>query len=392
MSKQPSREGHFFAGLMQWTYKTLARIEQSRPMQGLMRFYERHERLTLIIFFFAGVAYDAATLSRIDSWFDNLFLFAYLLLLGGLIVVATLAKNDALNRATLLRYRAWYPLFIQFLMGALFSAYVVYYSQSVSMAGTTLFLIVLVGLLVANELIRWRVANLYLLLGLYFLATFSFFIFFIPVVTKEMSYRTFLIGGMLSAGVVGLMLLYLAWRGIFDRWRQFFYAAGLVLGLFGLMNLFYVQNIIPPVPLAMRYGGVFHNVRQEGNAYVLRYEKPEPYQFWINSDERFHYTPGDTVYCFVAVFAPTALKKEIFHEWSYYDEQQDAWVTTDRLGYEVEGLHNRGYRGYTFKENIHPGRWRVDVETSAGRIIGRIPFRVEPTGRPVAELKQIRYE
>ena len=370
----------------------LARFEQSRPVQSLLRFYERHEKLTLALFFFGGVAYDAATLSRIDSWFDNFFLFAYLLLLGGLIVIATLAKNDALNRTSLLKYRAWYPLIIQFLMGALFSAYVVYYSQSVSMTGTTLFLVVLVGLLVANELIRWKVANLYLLLGLYFLATFSFFTFFIPVVTKEMNYRTFLLGGVLSAGVVGLILFYLAWRGVLDKWRQFLSAAGLILSLFGLMNLLYVQNIIPPVPLAMRYGGVFHHVHQEGNAYVLRYEKPEWYQLWINSDERFHYAPGDTVYCFVAVFAPTALKKKIYHEWSYYDAEQESWIVTDRLGYQVVGLHNRGYRGYTFKQNIHPGRWRVDVETSSGRIIGRIPFQVERTTRPVTDLRQVRYE
>ena len=370
----------------------LARAEQSRPVQGLLHFYERHEKLTLAAFFLGGVLYDAATLSRIDSWFDNVFLFAYLLLLGSLIVVATLAKNDCLRRETLLRYRTWYPLLIQFLMGALFSAYVVYYSQSVSLTGTLLFLVVLVGLLVANELIRWRVANLYLLLALYFLATFSFFTFFIPVVTKEMDYRTFVMGGALSAGVVGLIVLYLAWRGVFDRWRQFLCAAGLVACLFGLMNLLYVQNIIPPVPLAMRYGGVFHHVHQEGNAYVLRFEKPEWYQVWINSDERFHYHPGDTVYCFVAIFAPTDLKKKIYHEWSYYDAEQEEWIATDRISYEVVGLHNRGYRGYTFKENVHPGQWRVDVETSSGRIIGRIPFEIERSSGPVPDLVQTRYE
>ena len=392
MKTQSPSEERIPGGVVSRFKGTLARFEQSRPVQSLLSFYERHEKLTLTAFFFGGVAYDAVTLSRIDSWFDNFFLFLYLLLLGGLITIATLAKNDILNRTSLFKYRTWYPLVIQFLMGALFSAYVVYYSQSVSMTGTTLFLVVLVGLLVTNELIRWKVANLYLLLGLYFLATFSFFTFFIPVVTKEMNYRTFLIGGVLSVGIVGLILFYLAWRGIFDRWRQFFCAAGVVLSLFGLMNLFYVQNIIPPVPLAMRYGGVFHHVHQEGNAYVLRYEEPEWYQLWINSDERFHYAPGDTVYCFVAIFAPTALKKKIYHEWSYYDEKQESWIVTDRLGYQVVGLHNRGYRGYTYKQNIHPGRWRVDVETASGRIIGRIPFHVEATAQPVTDLKQVRYE
>lgn len=392
MKKPHSEADDTSRGLLQRLADGLARAEGSRPVQGLLHFYERHEKLTLVAFFLGGVVYDAATLSRIDSWFDNVFLFVYLLLLGSLIVIATLARNDCLNRKTLLRYRPWYPLLIQFLMGALFSAYVVYYSQSVSLTGTLLFLVVLVGLLVANELIRWRVANLYLLLALYFLATFSFFTFFIPVVTKEMNYRTFLMGGVLSVGVLGLILLYLAWRSIFRRRRQFVYAAALIVSLFGLMNLLYVQNIIPPVPLAMRYGGVFHHVHQEGNAYVLRYEKPEWYQVWINSDEQFHYAPGDTVYCFVAIFAPTDLKKKIYHEWSYYEEEKEAWVATDRISYEVVGLYNRGYRGYTFKENVHPGQWRVDVETSSGRIIGRIPFEIERSSGAVPDLVQTRYE
>jgi hypothetical protein len=369
----------------------LRRLEQSRPVQGLLRFYERHEALTLALFFVGGVTYDALTLARIDAWFDNLFLLTYLALLGGLIVVSTLARNERLRRASLREYRAWYPLLIQFLLGTLFSAYVVYYSQSASLTGTLLFLGLLAVLLVANELVRWKIASLYLLLGLYFLATYSFLIFFIPVVTEEMSYRTFVGAGVVSVVLIAAMLGYLAWRGVFGRWQPLAYALGMVLGLFVMMNVLYLQNLIPPVPLAMRYGGVFHQVHQEGDAYVLRYEQPEWYQFWINSDEEFHYTEGEAVYCFVAVFAPTDLKKKIYHEWSFYDEDDEQWVATDRIAYEIEGLRSSGYRGYTFKRNIEPGAWRVDVETEDGLMVGRIRFQVERAEEPVTNLEQTRY-
>ena len=98
------------------------------------------------------------------------------------------------------------------------------------------------------------------------------------------------------------------------------------------------------------------------------------------------------VYCFAAVFAPTRLHTKIYHHWRVYDEDERAWVSTDRIGYAVEGGRHRGYRGYTFKRRVRPGAWRVDVETEAGRVIGRIRFDVVPVAAPVTQFKQVVYE
>ena len=112
----------------------------------------------------------------------------------------------------------------------------------------------------------------------------------------------------------------------------------------------------------------------------------------IDSDTPFHYAEGDTVFAFAAVFAPTRLRKKIYHRWRVYDEAQQAWVSTDRIGYEVEGGRYRGFRGYTYKRHVRPGAWRVDVETEAGGIIGRIRFDVVPVRAPVTRLKRVVYE
>jgi hypothetical protein len=40
------------------------------------------------------VTWDALTLQRIDALLDNLILGVYLVLLGGFVVLATLARND----------------------------------------------------------------------------------------------------------------------------------------------------------------------------------------------------------------------------------------------------------------------------------------------------------
>jgi len=48
----------------------------------------------------------------------------------------------------------------------------------------------------------------------------------------------------------------------------------------------------------------------------------------------------------------------------------------------VVGGRDNGYRGYTFKRHVQPGRWRVEVRTETGRLLGRIPFELVPAERP----------
>ena len=207
-----------------------------------------------------------------------------------------------------------------------------------------------------------------------------------------MSYGMFLLAGLLSLGLLGAMLMYLKARSIFASKRQFVYALGLVAVLFAMLNVFYLKHWIPPVPLAMRYGGAFHHVSRDAAGFHLRYEKPAWHQFWVDSDAPFRYAEGDTVYCFAAVFAPTRLRTKIYHHWRVYDDAERAWVSTDRIGYAVEGGRGQGYRGYTFKRHVRPGTWRVDVETEAGRIIGRIRFDIVPAARPVTRFKRRVYD
>lgn len=55
-------------------------------------------------------------------------------------------------------------------------------------------------------------------------------------------------------------------------------------------------------------------------------------------------------------------------------------MTTDRRGYTVTGRRDSGYRGYTYQQSITPGRWRVNVQTPEGLLLGRIRFRVVEAG------------
>lgn len=147
--------------------------------------------------------------------------------------------------------------------------------------------------------------------------------------------------------------------------------------LFGALVTFYVQTWIPPVPLALEHVGIYHGAEQQGDAFVLRQERSSKAWPWArHGDDPFHYAPGDTVHCFAAIYAPTALQTKVAHRWQRYVPSRDAWVDTDRIGYEVVGGRRSGYRGVTYKQHVQPGQWRVSVETAEGRPIGRVHFEV----------------
>jgi len=350
-----------------------------------------------VLFFFAGVTYDTVTLTRIDRLLDNLILLFYLTLLGALIVLtgrADLARGghpdilpDAHPVASFVkRAQPYYPRAIQFLLGGLFSAYAIFYSQSASLTGTAIFFALLVALLVATELIQDRLSNLRLLVGLYAVVCFSFFTFFLPVLTGFMNTLMFVIGALLSLAVT-LRVVELIYEGVPGRTRRDAVLTGApAAGLVVLLVLFYFLHWIPPVPLSMKFAGAYHRIEKSEDRYRLSFEEGAWYQFWKRSDDPFR--TGGPAYCFTAVFAPVALHTTIIHRWQHRPagRSDGKFVTTDRIPMQIAGGREGGYRGYTVKSRLEPGDWRVDVETSEGRVIGRLNFEAMEASEGIGPL------
>jgi len=356
-----------------------------RPMKA----YIKYRKFLPLVAFFTGFGWDSFTLRRIDAFVDNLILLCYLLLLGTLILIFHLVDKRVLKKDFLDKRVEWFPIAIQFFVGGLFSAYVVFYFHSASLSKTALFFIILVGLLVANEFLKERLTNMYLQMALFFLAAFSFFTFFLPVLLKEMNGYVFLLGGFLSLAMVWGVLFYLLYRSAIRSKEQYWKICGLLGGMFLVLNLFYAMNWIPPVPLSLKKGGIYHHVERVGNQYKLKFESPRWYQFRKDSDNPFTYAPDDTVYCFAAVFAPTELKKGIYHHWQQYSNKRGEWITTDKLRYNITGGRDGGYRGYSFKKNIQPGDWRVEVKTEDEMLLGQIRFTIEAADSATYTLETI---
>jgi hypothetical protein len=365
----------------------LERLLDTGPARKLLAFHETHPQRAGALFFMVGVSFDAATIFRIDSVVDNVIIITYLSLLCVLYVAATLHDAGELRNVVLLRFTRWYPIASQFLLGALFSMFVFFYSQSASLTETSVFLVLLVGLMVANEVLHDRMFSARLRLGLLFFVLASYLVYSVPIVTGIMNHGAFAAGLLLAAGLVGLILWYLWKRGVFRDRSQIIWAGATVAILLALLEVSYVLNWIPPVPMAVREAGVYHFVKKSGPEYRMRYAKPAWYKPFASDEQPFRYFPGDTVYVYTAVFAPSRLDKEIVHVWERHRPEQDDWLESDRINYFVSGGRDHGYRGYTQKRVIQPGTWRVRVETSDGRLLTRIRFHVVPVSERVTDWK-----
>jgi hypothetical protein len=351
------------------------------------------------LFFLSGVTYDTITLTRIDRLQDNLLLLVYLLLLGVLIVLTgRLGIEPAPDQEQLavlspfarwvLRSRPYYPMASQFLLGSLFSAYTIFYSRSATLTSTAIFFALLVMLLVGNEFLRDRLSNLRLLVSLYALVCFAFFTFFLPVMTGYMNVAIFLLGAALSVAVT-LRVVQLIYRDNPDGSRG--EAVGVTapaLALIGLLVGFYFLNWIPPVPLSLKFGGIYHEVKKTGDRFELSFEK-EWYEVWKRSDTTF--PANEPIYCFTAVFAPVALDTTVYHHWYFRPSDGKPFMHVDRIPIRISGGREGGYRAYTFKQRLDPGDWRVDVEAADGRIIGRVSVKVEEKGEGRRALTTLAY-
>ena len=337
------------------------------------------------LFFLSGVTYDTLTLTRIDRLLDNLLLLLYLVLLGFLIVltgrlgtseatVADLPPEAPPLMRWVIQAKPYAPMAIQFLLGGLFSAYTIFYSKSATFTGTAVFFCLLVGALVANEFLRDRLSNVQLLVGLYALVCFGFFTFFLPVMTGIMNQAMFLAGAGLTILVVWRVVHLIYWRNEARTPREALLAGAPALALVGLLIGFYFLNWIPPVPLSMTFGGMYHEVKRSNDHFELSYER-EWYEVWKRSNATF--AANEPIYCFTAIFAPVTLRTTVYHHWYYRPDISKPFILVDKIALNITGGREGGYRAYTFKQRLDPGDWRVDVETDDGRIIGRVKVQVK---------------
>ncbi len=355
----------------------MARPRLPKNVQELVHWYERYiSPLSLI----AGFIADNLFLTRrVDLWQTNALFFSYLAIAAAGIILINFIETGRLRRPFFLTAAPIIPIVVQFAFGGLFSGYLSLYSRSAGFAADWLFVALVAGLLLGNE----RFARLYVRLpfqiSLYFFALYSFFIFFLPVVFHQIGPYMFVGSGIAAFLVVAIfartMRIFMPELVRRERART----ARAIVVIFVVFNALYFSGFFPPLPLALKSAGVYHSAELSGADFHLAAEQESWYSSLFSYDTAFHTAAGGTAYVFSAVFAPEGLSTTVVHEWQRFDAASGGWTTVSTIPFPILGGRDGGYRGFTFNSHLTPGKWRVNIKTGFGQLIGRVNFTVDNT-------------
>lgn len=266
------------------------------------------------------------------------------------------------------------PLALQFSIGALLSASLVYYWLGGTFSASWPVVILFAGLMVSNEFLREH-----LLRPAPQLAVFSFALFSLASILGSYLFNAidplvFVGAGIVSTAASAVLAVLLC--RVAERPKDLPAMLASVLTVCAIMVGAYFSNVIPPIPLAIREAGIYHDVERRDGEYVLSGEG-ESWLARVLPGQTLHVRPGEPLYAYAAVYAPADLTTTVIHRWQRYDALSRFWVTETTLSYPLSGGRELGYRGFTRTSRLSPGIWRVSVETERGQVLGRIPFVVQ---------------
>jgi hypothetical protein len=327
--------------------------------------YAQNERAVALAFFAAGFVFDILTLGRIDSWLTIAQQAVYLAVIGFALAQRLLEEGSPPREGWWFRWRS---AVVHFLLGALLNLYTIFFFKSSSLLVSFSFLAFLLLLVLANELPRFKALGVPFKFALLALCLLSFAAVVVPIFAGSIGLGVFLLSMLAGAAPLAALGWQLRSRG---ARRGILVPLGLVL--VGFLAA-YLLRVIPPVPLSIPYIGIYHGVERTAGGFRLSHERPW-WRFWHNGDQRFAAQPGDRVYVFFRVFSPANFSDQVLLRW--YRRLPGGWALQDSIPIRIVGGREEGFRGYGFKSNHAPGSWKIQVETTDAREIGRIYFELE---------------
>jgi hypothetical protein len=351
-------------------------------LERFKSYYGENERQVDAAFFAAGFVFDLFTTGRIDSWLvigqQLAYLAVVMLALTQIFFEEGAPPRELAGAAALKRwYFEYRTAVLHFLLGSLLGLYAIFFFKSSSLFTSFGFLAVLVVLLLANELPSFRSLGLAFKFALLGLCWLSFFAYVIPILVGSVGTGVFLLS--MLAGCLPLAAVALA---VPRARRTILVPLGCVL--LGFLALYFFR-LIPPVPLSIPFIGVYHGVERTAEGYRLSHQRPG-WRFWHNGDQDFAAQPGDKVYVYFRVFSPTNFADQVLLRWY---RKGESWVLHDTIPIKITGGREAGFRGYGVKTNYQPGRWKVQVETTDGREIGRVYFDLETVASAPRSLEAV---
>ncbi|KKP86886.1 MAG: hypothetical protein UR90_C0018G0003 [Parcubacteria group bacterium GW2011_GWC1_35_8] len=359
-------------------------------IEPIRNFYGRFERPISSLSLILGFVFDAFTLRRVDTLFENVWILGHLIILGIFIILIHIKENEAGSEGNPKKAHFWYVNILQFFFGGTLSAYLVFYFRSSDIFTTWPFIALLVIAFIANESLKRHYIRLSFQISLFFLSIYSFMIFLVPIIFRQISVWMFLLAGLFSLIFIFVfikILIYLIKDKYFQSRRLIIL---LISGIFTLINALYFTNLIPPIPLSLKDAGAYHSIQKnaEGN-YDVTYEN-QGWRGYFKLYPDFKETLGKPIYAFSAIFSPKDINLNIVHEWQHYNEASRKWTTESLINLSVNGGRGGGFRTYSMRTNLTTGKWRVNIKTEQNQTIGILRFNVILTDTDLVLTRMIK--
>jgi hypothetical protein len=331
-------------------------------------------------FFIGGVLFDILTLQRIDDLITIGQQAAYLTVIYVVLLQMFFEEAKTGPQTSPLKgikkYYLKYRMHIMhFFFGTLFSCFSFFFFKSASLFSSFLFLLIMWTLLVANEFEHVKNMGLPVKFALFSICSLCYFAYLVPTLIGFIGVTVFLLSMFVGCLPLVFATLWIQSKheALFEKCkRQILVPNGLVLVLFLSLYLF---KIIPPIPLSIPHMGIYHTVERTNEGFRLGHQR-EWWRVWNSGDQIFKAQKGDKIQVFFSVFSPTNFSDQVLVRW-YLKDVRSGWVLQDSIPIKISGGRDEGFRGFGTKSNYQPGDWKVQVETTDGREIGRIYFVLE---------------
>lgn len=339
--------------------------------------YERYENHISSLALVFGFILDNLSLGRVDALADKLVLTIYLVLAGLCILLLTACEEGLIKESVPGRLHFWFMFAMQFALGGLFSAFVVFYTRSATFESSWPFLTLLFLYFLGNEIWKKYYSRLNVRLSVFFFALLSYATIVIPTIFNSIERWVFVVSTLIATIVyiVFVLIIRIVSEKRYEllKWRVRMSA----IVVLGLLNLFYFLNIIPPLPLLLKDIGVYHDLKKKGDGgYFVEVEESSAWYDYFRSKKIFHRFAGEPIYVLTAVYSPVDLNTTVIHNWQKYNEETSSWIDQSNVVVPIKGGRQDGYRLYSLKQSAVPGLWRVNVVTEDNRLIGRIKFEL----------------
>ena len=323
--------------------------------------------------FGAGFLLDIFTLGEVDDWSNIFVLTVYLLGVLAILITEYLEIDKSVHSNTFIsNFFIYRNDIFHFMLGALLSAFTLFFFKSSSLSNSFIFMILMVSLLLLNEIEFFKRQGIIMRSALSMLCFVSYLVYLIPIFAGRANsiifYSCTLMA--LAASITGHYYLTKYNSRKWENLKKLLLPQLAVVLTFASL---YTLKILPPIPLSIKEIGIYHDVQKTDGKYITR-DLTSWLNFWSSGDTDFQARAGDKVYVFAKIFSPGGFAGKIYLRW--LKKTQDGYITSDRITLKITGGRAQGYRGYAYKSNYSPGQWQVRIETEEGLEIGRIGFEI----------------